>query len=192
MNNKFVKRVRAKNAFAGNEGQVVCTKFVDKSRDETLKGYVSVYPLIIEKRRFGVCGGIRCMSPYEQKRLPPIHGPCCEDPKKEFVPTPQEYKTYLHYLDELDTQNCFCTPSADDYTDEELAESYEAFIRESEAFKELVKMKEQGYNLNIVGKNIVSIDSSGLKEAYDYYEFDHEMYLFSILTLEKKDLPWRK
>lgn len=155
-----------------------------------LKGYASVYPLIIGKSRFGVCGGIRCMSPYKQKHWPPIHGPCLGDSEEEFVPTPQEHKTYLYYLEELNTEHCFCIPTEDEYSDEETSIAYEEFIRESEAFKELVKMKEQGYNLNIVGRNIVPVDLKGLEAAYDYYEFDHEMYLFSMLIL--KDLPWRK
>lgn len=90
MNNKFVKKAKSKNILDEVEGQVICTKFLNNSRDETTKGYVTIYPLIIEKRRFGVCGGIRCMSPYKQKRRPPIHGPCCEDSEKEFVPTPQD------------------------------------------------------------------------------------------------------
>lgn len=90
----------------------------------------------------------------------------------------------------MNTQSCFCNTSEDEYTEYGISIAYEEFIRDSEAFKELVKMKKQGYNLNIVGRNIVPVDSEGLEAAYDYYEFDHEMYLFAMLVL--KDLPWRK
>lgn len=73
---------------------------------------------------------------------------------------------------------------------------YEKLVENLKEYKELHKLRKEGYNLQIIGYDGKHVDDSSEKGLYKLYldsssPFGHELVLFSMLVLEKNQYPWR-
>lgn len=71
---------------------------------------------------------------------------------------------------------------------------YERFALASDDFKKLKKMREDGYNLQIVGYDAYDV-TTDLETCYKDVSrpFGHELVLYTLLTVDDdKEYPWRK
>lgn len=92
------------------------------------------------------------------------------------------------YYQQFNFRSCFCSSNSGVFfSKKEACISYEKLIKESEAYKRLIELKKKGRNLNIVGENV---STKKLLEIYEENIFDHEMILFTLLTVDEKDYPW--
>jgi hypothetical protein len=84
-----------------------------------------------------------------------------------------------HHLDYITSRQFYCN-------------FYERLAKEEPDYEKLRKLREKGYNLQIIGYD--GRDVEDLEEAYldKSYPFGHELVLMSMLVLEEKDYPWRK
>lgn len=70
---------------------------------------------------------------------------------------------------------------------------YERMVPKLSAFKKLKKMVDNGYNLQIIGYDAYPI-TKDMETLYKDISrpFGHELVLYTLLTEEKENYPWRK
>lgn len=70
---------------------------------------------------------------------------------------------------------------------------YQRAVLQMESFKRLVKLLDDGYNLNIIGYDGYSVEQD-LESCYlDISKpFGHELVLYTLLVANEKDYPWIK
>lgn len=73
---------------------------------------------------------------------------------------------------------------------------YEAFVKKSKDYQKLVELREDGFNLQIIGYDGKDVEDKSEKGLYKLYldpssPFGHELVLFSMLVLEEEQYPWR-
>ena len=84
-----------------------------------------------------------------------------------------------HQLSYIESRQFYCT-------------FYERLAKKEEDYKDLRALIACGYNLQICGYDAFDIDDP--EEAYldPSHPFGHERVLYTMLTMNKKDYPWRK
>lgn len=70
---------------------------------------------------------------------------------------------------------------------------YEKLCTLQEEFKTLVKMLDDGYNLQITGYDAYDVSNISILDAYKDTSkpFGHELVLYTLLTEEPENYPWR-
>lgn len=85
-----------------------------------------------------------------------------------------------HHLDYINCRQFYCN-------------FYERLVKKENDFKELSKLKNEGYNLRICGPDAYDLNDIEKDYLSDKVPFGHEKVLYTMLTIENEnEWPWRK
>lgn len=121
------------------EGTVICTSFEESNK----KGFLRVYPVIIDGVNFGLCGDVPWRKKYATEvEVLSSHCSCTDEDSEECF---NERDYYRKYYEQFNVRPCFCSSGSVFFSKKEVCASYEALIKESEAYKVLLEHKWTEY-----------------------------------------------
>ncbi len=204
-----VEAQAVKNREAGRRGRVICSKMQMMKAVEDHEGYLKIFPNYKHGNRTDGMG-LPSLSPMS---LGPIQAFPEEVDAKTGQLLPAFYQTQLdmygdmvphrhkltskkknipvysvwrdkagkeHHITYIESRQFYCW-------------FYELFVLMSPDYQYLVEKLDDGYNLQICGYDAYDVTQTVEQHYLDSSRpFGHELVLFTLLTCESKDYPWRK